>query len=330
VLAHGGGGELTRRLIEDRIAPKLRNDLLNPLDDSATLELPAGRVCFTTDSYVVQPLVFPGGDIGKLAVCGTVNDLAVMGARPVALSLALIIEEGLSLEVLERLLESLAETAREAGVPIATGDTKVVERGRGDGLIVNTAGIGVLGDSVQLGLSRISPGDAIIVTGRIAEHGLAVMSVREGLEFETSLMSDAAPLNGLAQAILGAGADVKFMRDPTRGGLAGVMADLAEATGFSIEARESDIPLSRVCLHTAEMLGLDPLTVANEGKIVVVVSESDAEKALAAMKVHRYGQHAAIIGRVTDRAPALAELVTRAGGRRIVQRPYGEELPRIC
>ena len=330
LLAHGGGGELTRRLLDEHIVPKLGNEFLNPLTDSAILSLAPGRVCMTTDAFVVQPLEFPGGDIGRLAVCGTVNDLAVMGAVPRFLSLALVIEEGLPMQVLDRILDSIAATAREAGVVICTGDTKVVERGRGDGLTITTAGIGEMRDSVNLEASRIQPGDAILITGNIAEHGLAVMSVREGLAFDTSLQSDAAPLGGLAGAVCECGAGVKFMRDPTRGGLAGVLADLAEKTRLSIEVEESAIPISPVCMHTSELLGLDPLLVANEGKIVIVARADDAAKVLEACRRHPLGKRAAIIGRFTDASPPLVELITRAGGRRIVQRPYGEELPRIC
>lgn len=330
VIAHGGGGELTRRLIAEHILPKLGNGLLAPLMDSAVLPTAAGRIAFTTDAFVVQPLEFPGGDIGRLAVCGTVNDLAVMGAIPQVLSLAMVLEEGLPLAMVDRVVSSIAVAAAEAGVVIATGDTKVVERRRGDGMILTTAGVGVLREGMELLPRRIAAGDAIIVTGRIADHGLAVMSAREGLAFETELLSDVAPLAGLVDAMLKSDADVKFMRDPTRGGLAGVVADLAEETGLSIELDEAAIPLSRVARHTAEMLGLDPLTVANEGKCVAVVPAAEAERVVAACRGHELGREAAVIGRFVEATPPLVELITRAGGRRIVQRPYGEELPRIC
>ena len=330
MLAHGGGGELTRQLLCERLLPKLGNALLNPLTDGAILDRPLGKLCITTDAYVVQPLEFPGGDIGRLAVCGTVNDLAVMGARPLALSLALVIEEGLSMALFDRIITSIAASARDADVVIATGDTKVIERRRGDGLIITTSGIGEMRDGVSLGASRIRPGDAVIVTGRIAEHGLAVMSAREHLAFQTELRSDVAPLAGLVHRLLESGADVKFLRDPTRGGLAGVLADLVDDTRLSIEVDEAAVPISRVARHTAEMLGLDPLTVANEGKCVAVVSAQDAASAVAACRAHPLGAHAAVIGRFTETAPPLVELITRAGGRRMVNRPYGEELPRIC
>jgi len=330
VIAHGGGGELTQRLIAERFLPKLGNPLLNPLTDSAVLPVEAGRVALTTDAFVVQPLEFPGGDIGRLAVCGTVNDLAVMGAVPEALTLALVIEEGLCTDLLDRIVDSIARAAGEAGVVIAAGDTKVVERQRGDGLTITTAGIGRMREDVRLGMDRISPGDAVMVSGRIAEHGLAVMSAREGLAFETELRSDVAPLSGLVGSLFEAGAEVKFLRDPTRGGLAGVLADLAEQTGLSVEVEERAIPISAAGRHAAELLGLDPLTVANEGKVVCVADGSEVEGILKILHGHPLGRHAACVGRMLASQPALVELVTTTGGRRIVPRPYGEELPRIC
>lgn len=330
VLAHGGGGELTRRLVEERIAPKLAGKLLAPLDDSAVLDVEKGRFCFTTDAHVIVPLEFPGGDIGKLAVCGTVNDIAVMGAEPLALSVALVLEEGLELAVFDRIIDSIAAAAKEAGVEVATGDTKVVERARGDGMTITTSGIGRVLDGVGLGAARIEEGDIIIVSGNIAEHGLAVMAAREGLGLDTKLESDVAPLAGTVRALCESGADVKFLRDPTRGGLSGVLCDLAGETGLSLEVNEADVPITAIARHTSELLGLDPLTVANEGKFVAVVAAGDEEKALAALKGDAYGANAAIIGRFTAAAPAIVELVTSVGGRRMIRRPYGEELPRIC
>jgi hydrogenase expression/formation protein HypE len=346
VIAHGGGGELMGRLIRAHLLPPLHNERLAALTDGAVLPWTTGDLVFTTDSYVVTPLEFPGGDIGRLAVAGTVNDLSVMGAVPVALSLGLILEEGLPLEVLDRVVASIAAAAREAGVEIVTGDTKVIERRVAqppsagvtqpgvavprDELFINTAGVGRLRPGVRLGLGRVEPGDAVLVNGRVAEHGLAVMSVRSGIEFESSLRSDAAPLNGLIAAVLETGSDVKFMRDATRGGIAGVLADISETRDLSVEIDEARVPLSPTARHAAEMLGLDPLTVANEGKCVFVVAGKDAAAVLAACRAHPLGKDAAVIGRVTDTRPALVELITRVGGRRIVQRPYGEELPRIC
>ncbi len=330
MLAHGGGGELTGRLIQEHFLPHLGNPLLSPLTDGAVLPWDSGRVVFTTDSYVVTPLEFPGGDIGKLAVAGTVNDLAVMGAEPVGLSLGVIIEEGLQFDVLDRVVASIAATAKEAGVEIVTGDTKVIERRTGEGLFINTAGIGRLSSKVKLDTERICVGDAIIINGTLADHGLTIMSVRGGIEFDSDLRSDAAPLNGLIQGTLATGADVKFIRDATRGGIAGVLADVSEHCKLSIEIDEAAIPMTPTARHAAEMLGLDPLTVANEGKIVLVVGGNDADAALASMRSDPNGKNAAIIGRVTDTEPPLVELRTRAGGHRVIQRPYGEELPRIC
>ncbi len=337
VMAHGGGGELTRQLLAERIIPRLGNELLNPLMDSAVFDIEPGRLCMTTDAFVVDPLEFPGGDIGRLAVCGTVNDLAVMAADPKVLSLAMVLEEGLEMELLDRVIGSIAEAARQGGVVIGTGDTKVVEgRGSGGGMTITTAGIGRLKDGVNLDPSRIVAGDVIIVTGNIAEHGLAVMSARDGLAFETKLISDVAPLNGLVNRICQSGADIKFMRDPTRSGVAGVMVDLVnlvdlvEDVGLSIELEEDAVPVSAIARHTAELLGLDVMTVANEGKIVVVVNQADADKVVAACRADELGRNGAVIGRFTDAQPGLVELITVAGGRRLVQRPYGEDLPRIC
>jgi len=339
LLAHGGGGELMNRLIKERFLPPLRNDWLMPLTDAAVLPWSDGRPVFTTDSFVVTPLEFPGGDIGRLAVAGTVNDLSVMGAEPVALSLGLILEEGLPFSVLDRILSSIATTAREAGVPIVTGDTKVIERRRRDtpsnsavveGIFINTAGLGRLPDGVRIRPERIEPGDQVLINGPIAEHGLTIMSVRNGIGFESSLRSDAAPLNELIGRVLDSGADVKFMRDPTRGGLAGVLADISDARRLTVEVFEERVPLNAAARHVAEMLGLDPFSVANEGKVVAVVAAADRDRALNAMRSHPLGRHAACIGQVTESRPPLVELVTRTGGRRIVQRPYGEELPRIC
>lgn len=330
VLAHGGGGELMHDLIRTRVLPPISNETLAQLTDAAILPAGRGRLAFTTDAYVVSPLEFPGGDIGALAVAGTVNDLAVMGAAPLALSLSLILEEGLPLETLDRIMASIAETARRAGVEVVTGDTKVVERGRGDGLFITTAGVGWVPDTVSLHPSRIRPGDLILINGPIAEHGLAIMACRSGIGFDAALRSDTAPLNDLIATLLHSGADVRFMRDATRGGLAGVLADISEQTGLSVEIVEERIPIAPAARHAAELLGIDPLIVANEGKVVAVVRPRDGDRALEALRSHELGRQAACIGRVTDARPPLVELCTRVGGRRIVPRPYGEELPRIC
>lgn len=321
------------RLIRDHLLVSLKNDRLAPLTDGAILPQPAGDLVFTTDSYVVTPLEFPGGDIGRLAVAGTVNDLAVMGADPIALSLGLILEEGLSLELLDRIVASIAATACEAGVEIVTGDTKVIERRSTvgcDGLFINTSGVGRLRPDVQPALNRIQPGDAILLNGTIADHGLTVMSRRHGIEFETELRTDAAPLNQLLSRLFDSGAEIHFVRDATRGGIAGVLADISEQTALGIEIDERRIPISPTARHAAEMLGLDPLTVANEGKFVCVVDATHAQQAVDVMRSHPYGVAAAMIGEVTSVRPPLVELLTSAGGRRVIQRPYGEDLPRIC
>lgn len=330
LLAHGGGGELTGGLIADHIVSVLRNNHLAALNDSAVLPWTDRNVVFTTDSYVVTPLEFPGGDIGRLSVAGTVNDLAVMGAEPVALSLGLIIEEGLPFETLDRIIESIRRTANQAGVSIVTGDTKVIERRAGDGLMINTAGVGRLLEGANIDLARVVPGDAVIVSGTLADHGLTIMSIRDGIEFDTTLQSDAAPLNEMIHKLVDSGVDIKFMRDATRGGVAGVLADISERRGISIEVDESRIPIKPGAQYAADMLGLDPLTIANEGKILCIVAMQDTETACDVMRRCPEGRHAAVIGRMTDEEPPLVELITTAGGRRIVQRPYGEELPRIC
>lgn len=331
VLAHGGGGQLTSDLIAQAILPALDNPVLAKLGDSAVLEFAGQRLAFTTDSYVVQPIEFPGGDIGRLAVCGTSNDLAMAGAEPLALSLALILEEGLEIATLERIMASIAAAGSEANVRVVTGDTKVIERGRGDGMYITTSGVGRVLPEARLGYERIEPGDVILINGGIAEHGLTVMSRRKGLEFGSRLKSDAAPLAGLANQLVRELKDaVRLLRDPTRSGVAGVVAEIAGASGKSIELYEEQIPLTADARAAAEVLGLDPLTIANEGKFMAVVRADAAEQALAVMRSHPLGRQAAIIGRMTPETPALAELVTVIGGRRVVQMPYGEQLPRIC
>lgn len=329
VLAHGGGGELTDELLRGQILPRLGNPALNRLADAATLEVAGARLALTTDAYVVQPLVFPGGDIGRLAVCGTVNDLAMVGAEPVALALSMVLEEGLDEAVLQRVLDSIASTSREAGVNVVTGDTKVVEHGRAEGMYITTTGLGRVLDGVSLDVDHVQAGDAVLISGTIAEHGLAVLSRRKGLSFASDLVSDAAPLAGLANALVRELKGVRLLRDPTRGGVAGVLADLA-AAGHSVEIEESAVPITPTARAAADLLGLDPLTVANEGKFVAVVACEQAHRALGLCREHRLGANAAVIGRVTDRQPAIAELMTAIGGRRVIQKPYGEQLPRIC
>ena len=332
VLAHGGGGQLTGELIEEIIRPRLSNVILSEFDDAGVFGVDGGRMAFSTDSYVVQPIEFPGGDIGRLAVSGTVNDLAVFGAEPRYLSIGLILEEGLELSLLRRVVDSIAAAAAEAGVVVITGDTKVVARGQADKIYINSAGIGVIPDEVNISMKRINAGDRVLINGTIADHGMAVMLQREeGMGIESELRSDAAPLNGMIGELLEAcGEDVVFMRDPTRGGLAGVVSDLAEETGLHLCIDETRIPIRKETHYAAEMLGLDVLDVANEGKVVVVVREGSAEKALGVMRGHALGHHGEEIGGFTEKRDGLCELVTEVGGRRIIQKPYGEELPRIC
>lgn len=331
VLAHGGGGQLTDDLLNDVIRPRFANAMLDELGDSAVLEAGPARLAFTTDAYVVHPLEFPGGDIGRLAICGTVNDLAVAGADPRWIALSLIVEEGLAIATLERVLDSAKLAAAEAGVQVVTGDTKVVARGQADGLYVTTSGVGVMRPGLDLGPARVRPGDAMLVSGTIADHGMAVMLQREdAVGVRSDLRSDAAPINGLVRALVEAAPGVRFMRDPTRAGLAGVLADLAEQSGRRITIDEVEIPMRPETLYAAEMLGIDPLDVANEGKVVAVVPAGEADAAIDAVRAHEYGRDAAVIGRVAGDDDGVCELVTDVGGRRVLLKAYGEELPRIC
>ena len=334
-LAHGGGGQLTGELVRDVILPALGaggSQAAEGLTDAAVLEVPPGRLAFTTDSYVVQPLEFPGGDIGKLAVCGTVNDLAVEGARPLALSLGLVVQEGLEIALLRRVLESAGRAAAKAGVAIATGDTKVVERTALDGMVMNTAGVGVVSEKARLGFDRIAAGDRVVLSGPPGEHGLAVMCRREGLSLATELLSDCAALHELTAGLIERlGGAVRFLRDPTRGGVAATLVETAEGAKRDVEIVEAAIPVNRTAKSAAEMLGLDLLTVANEGKLVAVVADDAAEDARALLAESPLAARAAVIGTVGETADVpCVEMETEIGGRRIVQMPYGEELPRIC
>jgi hydrogenase expression/formation protein HypE len=331
LLAHGGGGQLSDQLIRKLILPRFSNNALAELADSAKLDLDSKSVCFTTDSYVVKPLFFNGGDIGKLAVCGTINDLAVSGARPAAMTLSLIIEEGFAFDLLEKILDSIAETASQNNVPIVTGDTKTVEAGAADEIFINTAGIGIRLDGVDLGFSKIAVGDQVIINGTIGDHGMTIMSHREDIGFRSKLKSDCAPLADLTCKLLTEIKGVKFMRDPTRGGLAATLNEITKQTALSIRLNEQDIPINPTVQAAADMLGLDVLNIANEGKFVAVVSPDTARDCIGICKKHPLGKQAAIIGEVikTEDA-AVVEMTTKIGGRRIVQMPYGRELPRIC
>jgi len=331
MLAHGGGGQLSSDLIKKYVLPNLGNDTLNQLGDSAALELGSGSICFTTDGYVVKPLFFNGGDIGKLAVCGTMNDLAVAGARPVALSLSLIIETGLELAILEKILKSIGETAKQNNIDIVTGDTKTVEAGSADGIFITTAGIGERVGGVELGLGKIKSGDKIIVSGTLGDHGMTIISKRKGISFESKLKSDCASLWPLIEQLLVGGGGVRFMRDATRGGAAATLNEIASSTGMDIEICEDKLPINPTVRVAADMLGFDVLNIANEGKFIAVVSPGCADKCLSVCKNHPLGQDAAIIGEVGEFSNrGLVELVTKIGGRRVVQLPYGRELPRIC
>jgi hydrogenase expression/formation protein HypE len=331
LLAHGGGGKLTDKLIRQYFLPRFRNNTLAELADAAKLNLESGALCFTTDSYVVKPLFFSGGDIGKLAVCGTINDLAVSGARPVALALALIIEEGFEFRLLEKILDSIAQTACENDVAVVTGDTKTVEKGAADKIFINTAGIGVRIDGVELGFDKIRAGDAVIISGTIGDHGMTIMSQREDIGFQSELTSDCAALSALTSKLLVSATGIRFMRDPTRGGLAATLNEIVSQTGLSIEINEQDIPVKPTVQAAADMLGLDVLNIANEGKFVAVVSQDCADDCIKICHRHPLGRQAAIIGEVVKTEDvSVVEMTTKIGGRRIVQMPYGRELPRIC
>ncbi len=331
LLAHGGGGQLSDELIRHHILPTFKNDTLAELADSAKLNLASNLVCFTTDSYVVKPLFFNGGDIGKLAVCGTVNDLAVAGSKPVALALSLIIEEGFEFELLEKILASISEAARQNEVNIVTGDIKTVEVGAADKIFINTAGIGVRLTGVDLGFNGIAAGDKIIINGTMGDHGMTIISQREGIKFQSKLKSDCAGLGGLICQLLKNTSGVKFMRDPTRGGLAATLNEISKGSGLSIEIREAYVPINPTVQAAADMLGFDVLNIANEGKFVAIVSPKSADNCLNICRNNRLGKKASIIGEVVQtRDVPMVEIETKIGGKRIVQMPYGRELPRIC
>ena len=330
-LAHGSGGRLSHDLLYELFLPYLGNPILAGLGDSAVLAMDGARLAFTTDSYVISPIFFPGGDIGKLAICGTVNDLAVAGAEPRYLSAGFILEEGLSFGVLERVVASMGETVRAAGVQIVTGDTKVVERGAADGLFINTAGVGTVPAGLSLGPDHLRPGDRILVSGTIGDHGLAVMIGREGLDLRSDLVSDCAPLNGLVAGLLAAcPRGVRAMRDPTRGGLASTLNEWARAAGLGIAIAQASIPVREEVRAACELLGLDPLYSPNEGKVVVAAAAEDADRALAAMRAHPLGRQAAVIGEVTAEHAGRAVLRTPFGARRLLEMLAGDQLPRIC
>jgi hydrogenase expression/formation protein HypE len=329
-MSHGSGGKAMAQLVDELFFTAFANPLLEQRNDQAMFEVSAGRMVMTTDSYVVSPLFFPGGDIGSLAVHGTVNDIAMAGAKPLYLTAGFIIEEGFPLRDLNRIVSSMAEAARSAGVAIVTGDTKVVERGKGDGVFINTTGIGVVPPGVSPSGDRARPGDVILVSGTIGDHGVAIMSTREGLSFDTSTISDSAALHGLVAAMVTAVPDIHVMRDPTRGGLATTLNEIAHQSGVGMVLEEDAIPVREEVAAACELLGLDPLYVANEGKLVAICAPEDAETLLNIMRKHPLGSDAAIIGTVREDDHRFVQLETTFGGKRIVDWLAGEQLPRIC
>jgi len=334
-LTHGSGGRAMVQLISELFARHLGNEYLGQGNDGAVLPAPMldgkpARLVMSTDSHVVSPLFFPGGDIGCLSVHGTVNDVAVMGATPLYLAAGFILEEGFALSDLARIVESMAQAARTAGVPVVTGDTKVVERGKGDGVFITTTAVGVLPDGLDLGGNRARPGDAVLLSGSIGDHGVAIMSRRENLSFDAPIVSDTAALNGLVAAMLATGVDIRCLRDPTRGGLAATLNEIAGQSGVGMMLQEEAIPVKPVVAAACELLGLDPLNVANEGKLIAICASADASALLAAMRAHPLGADAALIGEVIADEHHFVQLNTAFGGRRIVDWLAGDQLPRIC
>ncbi len=330
VIGHGGGGRLSSELVEHLFAPAFLGADPPELHDAAIVDVPAGRLAFSTDSYVVRPLFFPGGNIGDLAVNGTINDIAMSGAQPLAMSTGFILEEGLEMETLGRIVDTMADAARAAGVRLATGDTKVVDSGHGDGVYVNTAGFGVVPEGVDIRPSRARPGDLIVLSGPIGEHGVAVMSVREGLEFGTELRSDTAPLNGLVAAMLAAFPGIHVLRGATRGGVTASLCEIAATAGLGVEYDEPSIPIPPAVAAACSFLGLDAMSIANEGRLVAFVPAEGVDAVLDAMHGHELGREATVIGRVVDEHPGVVVARTALGATRVVDVPLGEQLPRIC
>ncbi len=329
-LAHGSGGKLSNELIDKIFMPCFKNDTLVRLEDQAVLNHPGGRLSFSTDTFTVQPIFFPGGNIGELAVNGTVNDICMNGAHPLYLSVGFIIEEGFAIKELHEIAVAMRNAADQAGVQIVTGDTKVVNKGNCDKLFINTSGIGVVPEHLNLSAAQIKTGDKILLSGAMADHGMAVMTSREGLSFQNRIKSDTAALNGLVQAILQAGSGVHTMRDPTRGGVATTLNELAARSNTGMKIYEKRLPVNDDVRGACEILGLDPLYVANEGKLIAMVAAEDAEKALQAMQEHELGQHATIIGEVVEEHPGQVVMENLFGVERVIDMPIGEQLPRIC
>ncbi|MEH0022969.1 MAG: hydrogenase expression/formation protein HypE [Desulfobacter sp.] len=330
LLDHGSGGKVSHAMFSDLILPLFDSPELARQDDGAVLDVPKGRLAFSTDSYVVDPIFFPGGNIGDLAVNGTVNDISMCGAVPLYISVGLIIEEGLPVRDLKTILETMAGAAKKAGVRIVTGDTKVVPRGKADKIFINTSGVGVIPDGVDVSGDKAVAGDQIIVSGTIADHGITVLSEREGLKFDSDVKTDSAPLNHMVKAILDSGCRVHVLRDPTRGGLGTTLNEIAAQSGVGIRLYEEKLPVRGPVQGTCELLGFDPLYIANEGKLIAIVPESDADKVLATIRGDEFGKEAVIVGEVTDREPGRVILETLIGGTRVVDMLAGEQLPRIC
>ena len=329
-LAHGAGGMLSNEMIDKIFLPRFLNSTLEKMEDQAILENPGGRIAFSTDTFVVDPIFFPGGDIGDLAINGTVNDIAMSGAEPKYLSVGFILEEGLPFETLHRIVLSMEKAAKTAGVQIVTGDTKVVNRGSCDKLFINTSGFGFVPDNIHISASSLQPGDKIILSGTVADHGMAVMTTREGLSFQSTVESDTAALNHLVKDMLNVSPEIHAMRDPTRGGLATSLNEFATSSKVGIQLFGETVPVKENVRGACEILGIDPLYVANEGKLVAVVPPEIADKMLTAMRFNKHGEHAVIIGEVTDKHPGVVALKTGLGANRIVDMPVGEQLPRIC
>jgi hydrogenase expression/formation protein HypE len=330
LLDHGSGGKVSHSMFSDLILPFFSSPELLQQDDGAVFDIAGARLAFSTDSYVVDPVFFPGGNIGDLAVNGTVNDIAMCGAVPKFISVGLILEEGFPVKDLKIILESMAKAAQKAGVRIVTGDTKVVPRGKADKIFINTSGLGVIPPHVRVSGSNAEPGDAVILSGTLADHGITILSTREGLKFDSDIKTDSAPLNGMAQAILNSGCRVHVLRDPTRGGLGTTLNEIAVQSGVEIFIDESCLPIRGPVRGTCELLGFDPLYIANEGKLVAFVSQEDAQKVLEIIQANEYGKEAAIIGRVSQKNPGKVFLKTFIGGTRLVDMLTGEQLPRIC
>lgn len=330
VMGHGGGGKLSAELVEHLFLPAFRNPLLENLGDSAVLPVAGTRLAFSTDSFVVRPLFFPGGNIGDLAVNGTVNDIAMSGAQPLYLSAGFIVEEGLPLEQLGAIAQSMGAAARRAGVTIVTGDTKVVDKGHGDGVFINTSGFGLIPEGVQIAPHQARPGDVVILSGEIGIHGVAIMSVREGLEFGAMIETDCAPLNGLVAAMLAVSSEIHVLRDPTRGGVASSLNEIAKASKVGIAYEERKLPVPEVVRSACDILGMDPIYVANEGKLIAIVPKTIAEALVAQMRQHPLGAQATIIGQIIEQHPGVVVARTAIGGTRVVDMQIGEQLPRIC